>query len=471
VWRKIRCDAGRLDVALADLLDNGDLISGSLVSHSDEEYLCDSGNFEILLRLNRLESRPAFETLDIRDLPLFAAAFQGIAKTGTGLEALEERMEQLVCYPAPAEMWETDILPGRLKLYEPAWLDTLIQSGELSWLGSEKEQVTFCYKPDLLLLAKENGGASGDVAESEDPGIEDLFADPRARYDFSTLFHVSNLTPSQLAGKLWKAVWQGRVKNDGFLCLRRGIETGFKMSSSIPETRRMRRRSPVPMPGNWQVLSISVPDADLVEREERNKERARLLLDRYGLVFKELLQNESPPFRWSSVFRALRLMELSGEIMTGYFFEGIPGPQFISHEAFRMLGKRLPEDVVYWMSAMDPASFCGIPLEGLKGMLPRRVSGTHLVYHGSRLVLVSQRNGSTLTFHVPPDDSHMDEYLGVLHHLLNRKFRPMRRIVVETINEETASRSPYLEALRRSFDVSAGHRKVTLYRKSGDDRF
>jgi ATP-dependent Lhr-like helicase len=105
------------------------------------------------------------------------------------------------------------------------------------------------------------------------------------------------------------------------------------------------------MPGNWQVLSIPISDADLVEREERNKERARLLLDRYGLVFKELLQNESPPFRWSSVFRALRLMELSGEVMTGYFFEGIPGPQFISHEAFRMLGKKLPEDAVYWMSA------------------------------------------------------------------------------------------------------------------------
>jgi hypothetical protein len=45
----------------------------------------------------------------------------------------------------------------------------------------------------------------------------------------------------------------------------------------------------------------------------------------------------------------------------------------------------------------------------------------------------------------------------------------MRRIVVETINEEAASRSPYLAALRRNFDVSKGHRKVTLYRKGGHD--
>ncbi|MBP1741343.1 MAG: lhr [Deltaproteobacteria bacterium] len=465
------CDPDRLDVALADLLDNGDLISGDLVSHSDEEHVCDSGNFEILLRLNRLESRPAFEALDIRELPLFVAAFQGVVKAGTGLETLEQRMEQLVCYTAPAEMWESDILPSRLKRYEPAWLDTSIQSGELSWMGSEKQQVTFYYKPDLLLLTKENGGLSLDVAGSEDPGIEDLFADPRARYDFSALFHVSNLTPSQLAEKLWQAVWQGRVTNDGFLCLRRGIETGFKLPSSVPETRRIRRRSPVPMPGNWQILSIPVPDDDLVEKEERSKERARLLLDRYGLVFKELLQNESPPFRWPSVFRALRLMELSGEVMTGYFFEGIPGPQFISHEAFRILGKRLPEDAIYWMSAVDPASLCGISLQGLKGSLPRRVPWTHLVYHGSSLVLVSQRNGSTLAFQVTPDDSHIDEYLGVLHHLLTRKFRPMRRIIVEMINQETASHSPYIEALRRSFDVSVGHRKVTLYRKTSDDRF
>ncbi|MBP1739144.1 MAG: ATP-dependent helicase Lhr, partial [Deltaproteobacteria bacterium] len=174
-------DPGRLDVALADLLDNGDLISGNLISHSDEEYVCDSGNFEMLLRLNRLDSRPAFQALDIRRLPLFAAAFQGIAEAGAGLDALEQRMEQLVCYTVPAEIWESDILPARLELYEPAWLDTLIQSGELSWRGSEKEQVTFYYKPDLVLLAKDNSG-SEDVAESEDPGIEDLFADPRARY-------------------------------------------------------------------------------------------------------------------------------------------------------------------------------------------------------------------------------------------------------------------------------------------------
>jgi ATP-dependent Lhr-like helicase len=60
-------------------------------------------------------------------------------------------MEQLVCYAAQAEMWESDILPGRLKPYDPAWLDTLFQSGELSWRGSEKQQVTLLQADSVWL--------------------------------------------------------------------------------------------------------------------------------------------------------------------------------------------------------------------------------------------------------------------------------------------------------------------------------
>jgi hypothetical protein len=40
-------------------------------------------------------------------------------------------------------------------------------------------------------------------------------------------------------------------------------------------------------------------------------------------------------------------MELSGEILSGYFFEDIPGVQFISHDAFRFICDPMPEDTVY----------------------------------------------------------------------------------------------------------------------------
>ena len=139
--------------------------------------------------------------------------------------------------------------------------------------------------------------------------------------------------------------------------------------------------------------------------------------------------------------------------------------QFISHEAFRMLQSKLPDHAVYWISALDPASLCGTSLDVLKGGLPRRIAGAHLVYHGHKLVLVSQGNGRKLTIHVPPDHEHLKEYWCVFHHLLERRFQPFRRIVVERINDAPANHSPFLEPLGKEFELSADYKKVTLYRK------
>jgi ATP-dependent Lhr-like helicase len=160
-------------------------------------------------------------------------------------------------------------------------------------------------------------------------------------------------------------------------------------------------------------------------------------------------------------------MELSGEILTGYFFHGVPGPQFMSHEAFRILQEGMEEERIYWFSATDPTSLCGLDLAPLKdARLPRRSLGTHLVYRGTMLLLISRQNGKKLTFHVPPDDPQMEGCLKFLRVLLTRKIKPLRRITVETINGEVAARSPYLNALRTLFDVSADHARAVLYAKA-----
>jgi ATP-dependent Lhr-like helicase len=157
-------------------------------------------------------------------------------------------------------------------------------------------------------------------------------------------------------------------------------------------------------------------------------------------------------------------MELSGEVLDGYFFEGIPGPQFISPKAFRRLQRALPEERVFWLNAVDPASLCGIQLESIKGTLPPRVASTHLVYHGDRLVMVSKRYGRDLTFHIPSEDPRLPDYLGPLHHLLTRPVQPVRRIAIETINGEPASQSPYLSAMRTVFKVVVDYKSVNLSR-------
>jgi len=80
-------------------------------------------------------------------------------------------------------------------------------------------------------------------------------------------------------------------------------------------------------------------------------------------------------------------------------------------------------------------------------------------------VMVSKRNGKDLTFHVPPEDPLLPEYLGALGHLLSRQFQPVRRIAIETINGEFAPKSPYLPALRSRFEVMVDSKNVNLSRK------
>ena len=41
----------------------------------------------------------------------------------------------------------------------------------------------------------------------------------------------------------------------------------------------------------------------------------------------------------------------------------------------------------------------------------------------------------------------------------------MRKVTIETINDEKATRSPFLDALQTAFDANVDHKGVILYRK------
>jgi ATP-dependent Lhr-like helicase len=256
--------------------------------------------------------------------------------------------------------------------------------------------------------------------------------------------------------------------------LRRGIHHRFappqQSGTRISNQGRHRgpgrfRRRAGSIPGNWFLVPSAEKDLSLIEVEEQRKDLVRILLDRYGILFRELLHRESPPFRWGTIFRALRLMELSGEILSGYFFRDIPGPQFISPPALRLLRFGLPHEEIYWMNAADPASIAGIPLEGLRGRLPKRLEGTHISFKGAQPQLISRSLGRDLTILIPPDHPDLIRHLAPLRHLLDREFRPLKRIIIHRINEEPAVESPYLEALKEHFHTVTDISRVSLYPK------
>jgi len=96
--------------------------------------------------------------------------------------------------------------------------------------------------------------------------------------------------------------------------------------------------------------------------------------------------------------------------------------------------------------------------------LPPRIASTHLVYHGSRLVLISKRLGKALDIRVPSDDPHLLEYLAFFKNLLGREFRPLTRISVEEINGGPALASDYERALR-AFGFRPSRTTLDLWRE------
>ncbi len=495
IERTLGIEGEHLQLALEDLIDSQKVVQGRLITDGEPNEICDSENFEILLRHARIEAIPSFEPLEIEWLPLFLADYEGITKPQESIEGLHTCLGQLVCYPAEAELWESEILPARLHPYDPSWLDSVMQEGSLFWMGSEGHHITFCFESDMDLLQEDPTGEADSHSNGRDRtsierselGIDylnGLFRDSAARYDFSTLLRLSNSSDTETAKRLWDGVWQGRITNDTFITLRRAIMNRFDMQHMIAENAkrirnrisRRRRLSLVeekqshPFVGNWHLIPRPefAPEHsdDLLETEERRKDRVRLLLDRYGILFRELLQKEWPTLRWSAIFRALRIMELSGEVISGIFFHGIPGPQFISQKGFRRLQQKLSEEKIFWINATDPVSLCGVQIDNLRRMLPPRVASTHLVYQGKNPKVVSKRNGKELSFLVPHDDPDLPNYFISLHHLLTRKFEPLRRITIETINDEKATESPYIPALRTTFDVSVDPKEVVLFRKA-----
>ncbi|HEX2950482.1 MAG TPA: ATP-dependent helicase, partial [Armatimonadota bacterium] len=459
--------ATALAPVLDDLLDTQKIIQGRLTDSAVDDELCDSENYEILLRMARAAAVPEFTPLPCEQLPLFLASQQGICRPGERIEELAERLEQLSGYPAKAELWEADFLPTRMKNYEMSWLDSLLQQGNFCWIGAGKEHISICLPDDLPLLRQPRVDPATD-------DLHDVLPDAQAHYPLHALSAKSNVRMHDLVARLWEGVWNGIVGNDSMATLRQGILQDFQTPKlpQVNQESRQRRHIPrggfnrwataTPFAGNWYRLPEPVADGDVLDQEERAKDWARLLLDRYGILFKELVQWEVPAFQWSAVFRALRLLELAGEVLAGCFFTGIPGLQFCSHEAFRALQRSLPTQTVWWVNACDPASCCGIQLQPLKGKLPRRVPGNYLVFRGSDPVLFIQKNGKELQFHLSPDDPVLQQCLAPIHTLLERRFQPMLRLTVETINGENACASPYLPALAQAFDVVRDMNRIFL---------
>lgn len=456
--------------AIAILEETNAVISGQLTVDAIADQICDTENFEVLLRMQRAAARPQFTALRIAQLPLFLATTQRVTSAADNA-SLEAALEPLLGYPMPPDLLESDVLPARVPDYQPNMLDTLANESGLVWFGVGEKKIALSLE-ELLELFIDSQNIAPQSEQRWREIAPKLFPGSVGRFSFSDLLDHTQITSAELTDSLWEFAWQGRVTNDTFQTLRRGVATGFKAKETdiqpVQRGRASRARFAAwkatrPFEGHWRQLPQPEPPADALDALELEKDRGRMLLARYGVVFRELLHQELPPLRWGAVFRALRLLELAGEVLAGQFFEDVPGLQFASHDAYRTLQRELPNDAIYWINAADPASLCGVNLDAIKQTLPRRIRSNHLVYHGPNLVLVSQQSGKRLEIHVPPHAPDLQRYLAVFDHLVHRPARKRRGVNIETINNIVAADSSYLPAFHARFEVVIDPKQITLY--------
>ncbi|HVN32837.1 MAG TPA: DEAD/DEAH box helicase, partial [Thermoanaerobaculaceae bacterium] len=196
-------DAERERAALEVLLDEQRAVVDELTEGAAGPEICDAENLERLLRLSRAAARPPFEPLPVDRLPAFLASWQRLAVKGAGIEDLRAALEPLFGYPAPAELWETELLPSRLEPYLPAWLDALVAETSLGWVGCGQERLAFVLAPDREVFMQAPVPVAEEGKGSAPTELDAALPPGPGRFSFEELLARSGLRSSELARRLW----------------------------------------------------------------------------------------------------------------------------------------------------------------------------------------------------------------------------------------------------------------------------
>ncbi len=296
---------------------------------------------------------------------------------------LREAIAQLEGFELPAGVWESKVLAPRLADYDPQWLDHLFLSGELVWgrLRPPKRDeqdgpgmaaltrsmpITLVLREDLPWLLPDErpdvspfaGGAAQEVLNA---------LRQRGALFFQDLKGLTGLLPSQLEEALRELAALGLVSSDTFAAVRAIDGGGAAKAKAAAKLRRFaknlvhRPASPI---GRWSLFPGALETA---ERPTQLENWCRLLLNRYGVVFRDLLTRESSAPPWWELVRVLRRMELRGEVRGGRFIARVGGEQFAIESAVaRLRDLRDGGASQDWalISAADPLNLAGILTDG-----------------------------------------------------------------------------------------------------------
>jgi len=448
--------------AAAVLVDEGTLLVGAFRPGGRGEEWCAPEVLRTLRRRTLARLRGEVEPVEAPAYARFLLDWHGVAlpdRSGPGsMERLRAVVAQLEGIPLPFSELEDRILASRIPGFQPRMLDQLGASGELVWvgcgaLGASDGKVALYRRSRLGKLTR-----TGDEAPPDDDLHRVILAHLAERGASFTvdLTLVSDAPRKELEEALWDLVWAGLVTNDTFGPLR-----------SLG--RRSKRRGPagVAAGGRWSLVDrLRFGDPSDTERAHA---LALMMLERWGLVAREMAAGESLPGGFTAIYKVLAAMEESGTVRRGWFCEGLTGAQFAMPGAVdRLRGARNAAETpdVRLLAAVDPANPYGAalpwppPPEGNRGAGPRRVAGASVVLVDGELALWLGKGGkSLLTWPRADHPELLSLALGVLPHAARRTRR--RALTVEKIDGEPATASDRKTALLESGFV-VDYRGLTL---------
>jgi ATP-dependent Lhr-like helicase len=333
---------------------------------------------------------------------------------------LRDVIAQLQGCEIAAGAWERDVLPCRVRNYDPAWLDELALAGEIAWGRLQPPHraeetllniagvtrvmpISLTQRSDLAWLLPTHRAAAGELARGDAMAVFEVLAGHGALF-FDDLLAATGLLPAQLEDALSELAALGAVTSDGFATMRMLVSPELRRRANAGSNGRRKHtaRKAYQRGGRWSRFPAVSPKMKPAERNER---WAWQLLNRYGVMFRDLLTREDVAPAWGELVPIYRRFEAQGKIRGGRFVSGVAGEQYALPEAvdrLRRVRDEPPSGQCLILSAADPLNLFGVIVPGER--VPALASNALAVIDGR---LVASLQAGEVRFHetlsLPPD--------------------------------------------------------------------
>jgi ATP-dependent helicase Lhr and Lhr-like helicase len=374
--------ASQIELALLALEQEGFVMRGRFTERAGDaathQEWCER---RLLARIHRhtiKRLRSEIEPVAAADYMRFLFHWQGLADKPQGADALAAVVEQLEGYSAAAASWERDIIPARLDLYSSDMLDTLCATGKSVWLrlavraaNGDKRTGPVRNTP-ITLIDRLAAPYWREATPLPEPGENCLTSTADKVLDalrrngasfFIDLVQSTGLLRTQVEDALGELVNWGLVTSDSYAGLRALVTPSSKRPGFARRRGRMPKVSGFDRAGRWALVSTAID----VDRNEALEHIGWVLLRRYGVVFRKVLERETNLPPWRELLRVYWRMEARGEIRGGRFVQSFAGEQFALPDAvaeLRSMRNRSPGGDCVAISSTDPLNLVGIILPG-----------------------------------------------------------------------------------------------------------